>query len=51
MKARQQRIGATVDDFDLAIAATAMTHDLTVATLNAKHFKLVQGLKWEDWSA
>lgn len=50
MKAKQARLGRTVDDFDLAIAATALTHDLTVATLNARHFKLIEGLRWEDWS-
>ena len=51
MKAQQRRTGDTVDDFDLSIAATALTHNLTVSTLNAKHFKLIHGLYWEDWSA
>ena len=50
MKATQARIGKSVDDFDLAIAATAVTHNLTVATLNKRHFKLIVGLEWEDWS-
>ena len=50
MKAQQKRIGRPVDDFDLAIAATAVSHDLTLATLNARHFQLVDGLHWEDWS-
>lgn len=50
MKARQHSLGRPVDDFDLAIAATAAAHDLTVATLNPRHFKLVEGLRWEDWS-
>lgn len=50
MKSRQTQIGKPVDDFDLAIAATAVAHDLTLATLNSRHFKLVEGLKWEDWS-
>ncbi|MFU8847442.1 MAG: type II toxin-antitoxin system VapC family toxin [Opitutales bacterium] len=50
MKARQARLGRPVDDFDLAIAATAVAHDLTVATLNKRHFKLIEGLSWEDWS-
>ena len=50
MKAIQARIGKAVDDFDLAIAATAVTHNLTVATLNQRHFKLIEGLEWEDWS-
>lgn len=50
MRARQQRSGRPADDFDLAIAATAVSHDLTLATLNARHFQLVDGLHWEDWS-
>lgn len=50
MKARQAHLGKPVDDFDLAIAATAVAHDLTVATLNKRHFKLIEGLRWEDWS-
>ena len=50
MKSRQTRLGKSVDDFDLAIAATAVTHNLTVATLNKRHFNLIEGLQWEDWS-
>ena len=50
MKAGQHQIGKPVDDFDLAIAATAVAHGLIVATLNKQHFKLIQGLEWADWS-
>lgn len=50
MKARQTKTGKTIDDFDLAIAAIAVTHDLIVATLNVHHFEKIDGLKWEDWS-
>lgn len=50
MKARQAQLGRPIDDFDLAIAATAATHHLTVATLNKRHFQLIEGLQWEDWS-
>lgn len=50
MKARQHKLGAVVADLDLLIAATAMTHRLTVATLNAKDFSKIEGLAWEDWS-
>jgi len=49
-KSTQKRSGNMVDDFDLAIAATAIINDLTLATLNARHFKLIDGLRWEDWS-
>jgi len=44
--ARQQ-----VGDMDLLIAATALTHDLTLLTRNERDFKLVPGLKLYDSSA
>lgn len=50
LKAKQTQSGKTVDDFDLAIASVAMAHDLTVATLNSRHFQRIDGLHWEDWS-
>ncbi len=50
MKSKQTQIGKPVDDFDLAIAAMTVTHNLTLATLNARHFQLIEGLDWEDWS-
>jgi tRNA(fMet)-specific endonuclease VapC len=50
MKARQHKLGAVVADLDLLIAATAITHGLKVATLNAKDFSKIEGLAWEDWS-
>lgn len=50
MKARQRRIGESVSDLDLLIAATARAHNLTVATLNMKDFSRIEGLAWEDWS-
>jgi predicted nucleic acid-binding protein len=50
IKSKQIRTGKTVDDFDLAIAAVAITHDLTLVTLNTRHFRLIEELKWEDWS-
>jgi predicted nucleic acid-binding protein len=51
MKARQHAIGRPVDDLDLLIAATAVAHGLTLASLNVRHFSLIEGLRWEDWSA
>jgi tRNA(fMet)-specific endonuclease VapC len=49
-RARQQSAGQTMDDFDLLIAATALEHGLIVATLNVRHFSMIAGLIWEDWS-
>lgn len=37
-------------NFDLLIAATALSHRLILATLNARHFDGIPGLHVEDWS-
>ena len=37
------------DNFDVLIAATALTHDLILVTNNTKHFIQFEGLKLEDW--
>lgn len=50
VKARQQKLGRMVADLDLLIAATALVHDWTVATLNHTDFSKIESLKWEDWS-
>jgi len=42
--------GFTVGDMDLLIAATAKTHNLTVATLNYSDFSHIPGVAVEDWS-
>lgn len=42
--------GATRPVIDLCIAATAITHKLTVATLNAKDFDAIPGLVVESWA-
>ncbi len=50
-KANLERTGTPLDDFDLIIASTAMTHNLTLVTNNIKHFKRIEGLKLENWTA
>ena len=50
-RAKLERIGACRADMDLLIAATAIAHKLTLATLNARHFQGIIGLEVEDWSA
>jgi predicted nucleic acid-binding protein len=42
--------GRAVADMDLLIAAAAHAHNLTVATLNLRHFGMIEGLTVEDWS-
>jgi tRNA(fMet)-specific endonuclease VapC len=41
--------GHPCGDADLLIAATAMTHDLVLATGNLRHFAWISGLKTKDW--
>jgi predicted nucleic acid-binding protein len=42
--------GRALSDFDLLVAATARAHDLTMATLNLRHFQGLPNLTVEDWS-
>ena len=50
MKATQELSGKPVNDLDLLIAATSVRYELTLATLNARHFRKIIGLRSEDWS-
>jgi predicted nucleic acid-binding protein len=43
--------GLSVTEFDLLIAATALTHDLTLVTHNVQDFVHVPALAIEDWLA
>ncbi len=45
-----QKTGSQIGDFDLAIAATALRHNLTLLTENRKHYERVAGLKLESLS-
>jgi tRNA(fMet)-specific endonuclease VapC len=49
-KARLQKAGTPVDDFDLLIGVTSVTHKLTMVTNNTTHFKRINGIKLEDWT-
>lgn len=49
-KARLQSAGTPVDDFDLLIGVTSLTHKLTMVTNNINHFKRINGIKLEDWT-
>ena len=49
-KARLRKSGKTVDDFDLLIAATAVTHNLIMVINNTKEFKRISGIALEDWT-
>jgi len=42
--ARLESSGRMIADYDLIIAATALEHECDVATFNARHFAVVEGL-------
>jgi len=50
-KARLQKAGTPVDDFDLLIGVTSVSHKLIMGTNNTNHFKRINGIKLEDWTA
>ena len=50
-KARLQKAGTPVDDFDLLIGVTSVTHQLTMVTNNTNHFRRISKIKLEDWTA
>ena len=50
LKAWAKRKGHSCSDFDFLIAATAKANNLTLATLNIRHFQWIEGLAVEDWS-
>ncbi len=50
LKAELGSKGKTVDDFDLVIAATAISYNYCLVTNNEKHFKMIPGLNIENWS-
>lgn len=50
LKAWSQVNGRLLADLDLLVAATARSHGLALATLNARHFSHLPGLIVEDWS-
>jgi tRNA(fMet)-specific endonuclease VapC len=49
IKAKLRREGKLIEDFDLLIATTALTHDLTLVTNNLEHFKRIENLQIECW--
>ena len=50
LKAALQTRGSPLDDMDLLIASTAMTHGLILVTNNERHFSRVAGLELVNWS-
>ena len=50
LKSKLEKTGSRLDDFDLIIAACALTHNLTLVTNNEKHFQRIEGLKLTNWT-
>ncbi len=50
MKATLELQGARLADLDLIIAATALTHNLTLVSNNQRHFSRIPGLKLANWA-
>ncbi len=49
IKAALERTGDLIDDFDIAIAAIAMSHDAGVLTANLVHFRRIRDLSCTGW--
>ena len=49
-KARLRKAGTPIDDFDLLIGVTSVTHGLTMVTNNTDNFKRINGIDLEDWT-
>lgn len=49
-KARLQKSGKIIDDFDLLIGATAVSFDLVMVTNNTNHFNRIKDIKLENWT-
>lgn len=49
IKADLERRGKIIDDFDIAIAAIAMSHNCGVLTANLKHFERIKDLETVGW--
>ena len=50
LKAQMEANGTPLDDFDLAIAACALAHNLILVTNNTGHFKRIEGLRIVNWA-
>ncbi len=49
-KTRLRKEGKIVDDFDILIGVTSITHHLVMVTNNVDHFKRLKNIKLEDWT-
>ncbi|MEA3266766.1 MAG: type II toxin-antitoxin system VapC family toxin [Candidatus Fermentibacteria bacterium] len=50
LKASLEQSGKIIDDMNLIIASTAITHNLVLVTNNEKHFRRIEGLEIKNWT-
>ncbi|MDH3625181.1 MAG: hypothetical protein OES69_06520 [Myxococcales bacterium] len=50
VKAKLERAGRLIEDFDIAIAAHAIAWDATLVSANTKHFTGIEELRLETWA-
>lgn len=50
LKADMEERGTPLDDFDLILASTALSHNLTLVSNNIKHFRRIDSLSLENWA-
>jgi len=51
IKNNLERKGNIIEDMDILIAATALSHNLILVTNNLKHFEKIKDLRMDNWKA
>ena len=49
IKSNLERKGNIIEDMDILIAATSLSHNLILVTNNVKHFEKIKDLRIENW--
>ena len=49
-KSRLRKAGTPIDDFDLLIGVTSVTHNLIMVTNNKSHLARIKNIVIEDWA-
>ena len=49
IKSNLERKGNIIEDMDIVIAATALSHNLILVTNNVKHFEKIKDLRMDNW--
>lgn len=49
-KAKWEKSGTPLTDFDLILASCALAYNLVLVTNNIKHFERIEGLKLTNWT-